>query len=168
MSSTNWGKDQIKEYIMRNVPSGSTCLDVGACDGKYWQMLHDHLGSMDAVEIFQPNIDRHRLNEKYNHVFNQSVVGLEYDHYDLIIFGDIIEHLTVEDAQQVLAYAQTHADEIIVAVPFLYPQPAIYGNPWEEHKQPELTFDLFMARYEGFEPILRNERFCYFRKNKSE
>lgn len=128
MSSTNWGKDQIKEYIMRNVPSGSTCLDVGACDGKYWQMLHDHLGSMDAVEIFQPNIDRHRLNEKYNHVFNQSVVGLEYDHYDLIIFGDIIEHLTVEDAQQVLAYAQTHADEIIVAVPFLYPQPAIYGN----------------------------------------
>ncbi len=57
---------------------------------------------MDAVEAYGPNL---RLLNGYRKFFRADIRGFRYDRYDLIIFGDVLEHLSVEDAQTVPDYA---------------------------------------------------------------
>ena len=162
MASYESGKKEVCKWIRDNFRKGSTCLDVGACDGNWYERLGDWL-EMDAVEIFEPYIEANDLRRKYNRVFTGSITDYEYDHYDLIIFGDVIEHMTVEQAHNVLAYARVRCDDMIVAVPYLYEQGPINGNEHETHVQPELTEELFKQRYPGFKILHKpNEKYCYW------
>lgn len=153
-------------WIKGRFPKGSTCLDVGACDGNWFNRLGDYL-VMDAVEIYQPNIDYHHLTEKYRHVYCADIADLEYDGYDLIIFGDVIEHMPVEKAQKAIEYAKPRCREMLIAVPFLYRQGPIYGNQYEAHVQEDLTPELFDHRYPGFRIIHRPlPNYAYYVKNE--
>lgn len=154
MSSYAEGKEFLEGWIRGRFPKGSTCLDMGACDGNWFNRLGEYL-QMDAAEIWQPNIEHHRLESRYRQVFCGDAAELEYGDYDLILFGDVIEHMTVEQAQKAIAYAKAHSREILVAVPFLYRQGAMYGNPYEAHLQEDLTPESFAQRYPGFRMIYR-------------
>lgn len=167
MSSYQLGKEMIKHIIKRDLPKWATCLDVGACDGTYWDLLHDHL-VMDAVEVWEPNIKNYNLKGKYRMVLNEDIRELKYIHYDLIIFGDVIEHMKTEEAQRVLEYAKEHSDEIMVAVPYRYKQDAIYGNPYEKHIQDDLTEEIFLDRYKDFRVAVPYFNYGYFIWRKSE
>ena len=149
MSSYKYGKPEVKWLIAKEIEKGAECLDVGACDGEYFNLLGDLL-TMDAVEVWEPNIERYDLTHKYRMVYHDDIRHLKYGDYDVIIFGDVIEHMSVEDAQKVIEYAKNHSTMVIVAVPYRFKQDAIYGNPYEVHIQDDLTEDLFMQRYEGF------------------
>ena len=166
MASYSDGKAQICEWIKQNFPAGTTCLDVGACDGEWFDLLGDYL-KMDACEIYKPNIENHKLREKYNYVFSGDIYDYWYGRglYDLIIFGDVIEHMTVIKAQQVLAYAHGRCKDMIIAVPYLYPQGELYGNQWEKHIQSELTEGIFRQRYPRYEILLQpNSGYAYWHK----
>ena len=167
MSSLDTGKKEVCEWIRANFPHGASCLDVGACDGKWAQLVGDHL-DMDAVEIFRLNIVNHRLYNKYRKVFNADIREFIYEHYDLIIFGDVLEHMTVPEAQAVLAYAYPRCKDMIIGVPFNYPQGAIYGNPYEEHKQADLNHGLFMKRYPGFQSLILYHNYGYYVKDVAQ
>ena len=161
MASYNYGKAEIVDWIKQNFPQGATCLDVGACDGKWARLLGDYL-TMDAVEIFPPN---GATLLGYRKVYIQDIANYEYDHYDLIIFGDVIEHMTVEKAQRVLEYAYPRCKDMIIGVPFQYEQDEIYGNPWEKHIQPELTEEVFHERYPQYKLLLKAaEDYAYYHK----
>lgn len=166
MSSWSFGKNEVIAWIKQNFPQGSTCLDVGPCDGRWWYFLHDYL-TMDAVEIYKPYIDVYELKNKYREVINADVADLLYPNgYDLIIFGDVIEHMPVDKAQKVLDYASKHCNKIIVAVPFLYKQGPMRGNKYEEHIQDDLTPELFNERYPGFTMIYNAfGRYAYYVKD---
>ena len=86
---------------------------------------------------------------------NLAIDGVNVKSYDLIIFGDVIEHMTVERAQTVLERAQSRCRDMIIGVPFLYPQDELYGNPWERHIQSDLTAEIFNERYPGFELLVK-------------
>lgn len=164
MGSYNCGKAWIDAWIKDNFPKGSTCLDVGACDGKWAKHLGDYL-KMDACEAFLPNIEKHELAKKYNKVYWGDIANLEYEYYDLIIFGDVIEHLYIGKAQKVLDYAKDRCKDLIIAVPYEYPQDEIYGNPYEKHIQDDLTPEIFDMRYPGYELLLRPaEDYAYYHK----
>lgn len=164
MSSYYFGKDIVCAWIRENFSAGAEILDVGACDGIWRQLLLEY--TMDAVEIHGPNADR---LHGYRKVFRRDVDGLDYEHYDLIIFGDVIEHMDVEKAQRVLAYARPRCRDMVVAVPFLYPQDAFGGNPWEKHLQPDLTAEIFAARYPGFSVLCDTGlNYCYYHKENGE
>lgn len=150
MSSYYFGKDIVCAWIREKFSAGTEILDVGACDGIWQQLLPEY--TMDAVEIHGPNADR---LHGYRKVFRRDVDGLDYEHYDLIIFGDVIEHMAVEKAQRVIEYARPRCREMIIAVPYLYRQGPMYGNQWEAHLQEDLTPELFDARYPGFRIIHR-------------
>ena len=143
-------------------PKESTrILDVGACDGKWRRLLPEY--RMDAVEAFEPHCDH--LRQLYDSVFCTDVAAFDYDRYDLIIFGDVIEHMDVPTAQRVLRYAWPRCRDLIVGVPYLYPQDAFGGNPWEEHKQPDLTAEIFAERYPELDVLTRPAaRYCYYHK----
>ena len=161
MSSYAYGKAEICAWIRDRFARDAEILDVGACDGIWRRLLPDY-PAMDAVEAFHGNAVR---LEGYREIFEADVRNFEYDRYDLIIFGDVIEHMTVKQAQKVLEYARPRCRDMIVAVPFLYEQGEIYGNPYEKHIQDDLTPELFDARYPGFEVLLRAaEDYCYYHK----
>ena len=164
MSSYPYGKAEVRRWVLDNFPAEAEILDVGACDGIWRQLLPEY--TMDAVEIHGPNADR---LHGYRKVFRRDVDGLDYEHYDLIIFGDVIEHMDVEKAQRVLAYARPRCRDMVVAVPFLYPQDAFGGNPWEKHLQPDLTAEIFAARYPGFSVLCDTGlNYCYYHKENRE
>lgn len=148
MASYDIGKSEVCMWIRSHIPRPSDILDVGACDGK-WRKLLPEYPNMDACEIFGPNAEK--IQGMYANVYATDIADYDYDHYDLVIFGDVIEHMTVEKAQLVLEYAKEHADNIIIGVPFMYPQGEMYGNKWERHVQPDLTPEVFANRYPGFE-----------------
>lgn len=164
MASYDYGKAEIVKWAKEHFPRYKRCLDVGACDGKWYNLLGKYF-NMYAVEVFEPNIINHKLREKYQKVFCCNIVGFEYDWYDLIIFGDVLEHLTVDEAQCALQYAYPRCEDMIIGIPFLYKQDEIYGNPYERHIQDDLTPELFEKRYPGFELILRPVNdYAYYHK----
>lgn len=166
MASIDWGKAEVVWWVKDNFPKGATCLDVGACDGKWSKLLGDYL-TMDAVEVFQENISLWKLADKYRKVIWTDIANFEYEHYDLIIFGDVLEHMTVGKAQRVLDYAKPRCKDMIIGIPYLWSQDAIYGNPYEVHIQNDLTPELFKARYGEWDEIIPHANdYGYYHKCK--
>ena len=158
MASYNEGKYEIAKWILDcfEVRESIYILDVGACDGKWSDILRSMAQDkvyIDAVEAFQPNAAK--LGGKYDKVFTGEIKDYDYLSYDVVIFGDVVEHMDVQTASYCLDYAKKRSKDIIVSVPFLYKQGAIYGNPYERHIQDDLTPELFAQRYKGFEVVLR-------------
>lgn len=161
MSSYDYGKADVCDWIRKRFPVTATILDMGAGDGKWKQLLPEY-EKMDAVEKYEPNA--RKLQELYRMVFCDDLVGLKYRRYSLVLFGDVIEHLSVENATEALQYAEKHASAVIVAVPYQYPQGAIYGNPYEVHIQDDLTPEIFDERYPGYRILWNNDKYCYYVK----
>lgn len=171
MASYDDGKLEASRYILSLAPA--SILDVGACDGKWAQLLRSagYEGRLDACEAFKPNAAK--ILELYDDVFVGDIRRYEYGiGYDVIIFGDVIEHMDVEAAKDVLRYAADRAQlDVIVGVPFLYPQGEIYGNPYERHVQDDLTPEIFEERYSriGFEMFIRPRGdYAYYRRRRTQ
>lgn len=162
--SFDYFKTDVADYLKNKFDKNARILDVGAGSGTYYNYLHDYFENIDAVEVFQPNIDNFDLTHKYNHVYNANISEFKYDNYDIIIFGDILEHLNVNDAQNALKYALERCKEIIVAVPYLYEQGICYDNVYEIHLQPDLTKDIMNERYPYLELLYSNDEYGYYVK----
>lgn len=165
MGSYSKGKNEAVQWIRANFKEGAEFLDVGACNGK-WSMLIGGDYVMDAVEVWFDNIVKYALPSKYRMVVCSDIKNFKYVHYDLVIFGDVLEHMTIEDAQAVVNYAREHCDNMLIAVPFLYEQGAKNGNPYEIHLQPDLTPEIFDERYPGFKPIFISDDYAYYVMDK--
>jgi glycosyltransferase involved in cell wall biosynthesis/tetratricopeptide (TPR) repeat protein len=68
-------------------------------------------------------------------------------YYDVVILGDVLEHIEVNKAKKLIVDLYSIAKEIIVAVPFEYIQEEIEGNPYQVHLQPDLTRRKMFQRY---------------------
>lgn len=156
----------IAEFIKTEEVTGYA-LDVGAGEGTYWHYLKNHF-VMDAVEVFAPNIEKYDLKSKYRNVYNENILDFDFtkNYYDVVIFGDIIEHLEVKDAQELISKIYNMFDEIMIAVPYKLSQGAIEDNIYEIHRQPDLTHEIFMERYPGFQLAFGNNRYGYYIKNR--
>ena len=154
------GKGEVCAWIRREFSPEASVLDVGPGRGTWRKLLPEY--GMDAVEIFKPTAD---ALEGYAAVYNEDIRKFHYDWYDLIIFGDVIEHLTPEDALWVLEFAKPRCRDMVVAVPFLYPQGEEYGNPYEAHIQDDLTAEIFAERVPGL-AVLHDTGigYCYYHK----
>ena len=162
MGSYDIGKKEAVEWIHMTIPKNGEILDVGVCDGKWRYLLSDY-PNVDGVEIFLPNAEK--ISWAYRTLYICDIYDLAYKHYDLVIFGDMLEHMTVDRAQAVLRYANEHADNILIAIPFHYEQDALYGNPYEVHIQSDLTPEAFEERYPGYTVLFRAaEDYCYYVK----
>lgn len=166
MSSLDVGKAEAVEWVKANFKQGDTCLDVGTCDGKWFNLLGDYL-AMDGVEIYAKYVYKHDLISKYRSIFIADIRRFAYDRYDLIIFGDVLEHMTVTEARRVIDYAYERCTDMLIAVPYEWEQGPIRHNEHERHIQDDLTHELFMERYPGLVPIFRTEQYGYYVKGES-
>lgn len=158
-------KEDIKEYLQNKFDKDARILDVGAGSATYYYLLNDYFKNMDAVEVYMPNIEHYELEKKYNKVYNTNICDLEYSNYDVIIFGDIIEHLSIEDAQNVLKYAFERCEEMIVAVPYMCEQGEYGGNVYEIHKQDDLTKENMLERYPMLKLLYADDIYGYYVKD---
>ena len=164
--SYDFYKKEIKEYLKSKFKENIKILDVGAGCGTYYDLLHDYFRDIEAVEVFMPNIVKYNLKQKYHRVYNINIKDFKYKNYDVIIFGDIIEHLEIEEAQEVLKYAYSHCKEIIVAVPYELEQGIEEGNVYEIHKQPDLTPEIMKERYPFLKLLYKNNLYGYYVKEE--
>ena len=160
-------KDEIANYLKDSFPEDATILDVGAGEGTYYNYLKDHFKNIDAVEVFKPNIEKYELQDKYRNVYNIDIKDFEYDYYDILIFGDVLEHLEVEEAQKVLKYAINRCKEVIVAVPYLNKQGIEEDNIYEIHKQDELTEKKKKKRYPYLVNVFKTIFYGYYIKESN-
>ena len=125
-------------------------LDIGVGFGRWGIVAHEFLDvwydkvnpldwtlKIDGIEAFEPNIqDYHK--HFYNNIFlgdaKEKIYELD-DDYDLMIFGDVLEHFTKEDGELLLQIGLKKSRYVIVAVPLgeNWEQDEIYGNIYEKH-----------------------------------
>lgn len=165
MASYNDGKADAVAWILEQVGDFGKILDVGACDGKWSDLIKAKRRDiiMDACEIWKPNIPK--ILNKYDSLYVCNIRSLRYRpyDYDVVIFGDVLEHMTVTEAKIVLQYARNNVPAYIIGVPFLYKQGPINGNPYERHIQDDLTPELFEARYPGHDLLCRpRDDYAYY------
>lgn len=138
-------------------PATTSLLDVGAGQGKYRRLLPEFT-SFDAVEVWEPYVVDNRLRELYRDVHVVDVMKLvdcEYDDwwsgYDVVVMGDVLEHLSYADGYQLLDHVSDLCDDVVVVVPYTYPQGPEDGNEHQRHLQDDLTPELMASEY----PLLR-------------
>lgn len=139
--SSDEGKAMIRRWITDMQPA--TVLDIGVGAGAYGYMVGNVVphARIDAVEIHEPYVSTFGLRELYNEIVigdirdPQTRMRLPLPKYDLIIMGDVLEHMTADEAEQVwCAMLPLSKKACIASIPIIeYPQGAVFGNEHEAH-----------------------------------
>ena len=166
--SYSYYKNIIKEYLIKQFDKNATILDVGPGCGTYYNLLNDYFTTFDGVEAFAPNIEKYGLKNKYRNIYNKDIKDFKFDYYDIIIIGDVLEHLSIEDAQKVITYCEKRCKQLIVAVPYMMPQDAIEDNIYEIHKQSDLTIENMKKRYPSLKLLIHNTDYGYYVKKDNK
>lgn len=137
-----WSADENRNFILSHIGPNDRVLDVGAGAG-IWADLLSNAGvrqqNRDAVEIFEPYIERFGLKEKYGKIYLGDFMDLAIpcDHYNVVIMGDVLEHFKMEDALVVWEKARRiagHDGIVLLSTPIIdFPQGEEEGNIHEAH-----------------------------------
>lgn len=142
--------EDVERFIRSNFPTTSTILDVGPGAGKYGRMLHDY-PYKDCIEANPKCFEMYPLKDIYVNCWEGTFEGLDLPSYkyDLVIMGDVLEHVQVEDAQRFLDKLPSKT-AVLVKVPLMAPRGPSFGTHLEAHPQGDLTVENFLERYPGF------------------
>ena len=117
-----------------------TLLDIGAGAGKYGELAKNINPSIKsvAIEIEKDYIKKFALSSIYDEVWNISVTDLinpkYYDSiFDLVMIGDVIEHLKKSDGIDLVSFLIYRCCWIIIEFPHCYIQNSIDGYKSEAH-----------------------------------
>lgn len=117
-------------------------VDIGPGEGTYSNLARKHTRGAHwiAIEAWAPYIPRYGLWRKYNHVVVSDVRHCDFSTItgapDLVIIGDVLEHMTHIEARGVLERLKLWADRILVCVPLEHRhQDAFEGNWFEIHRE---------------------------------
>lgn len=134
------GKDKIRDYLIALPPHirNKPVLDIGAGSGTYSELFRGPLlpGRWTAVEIFGRYVADYSLGTKYDEVWvaDARMFPLEADQYGVIFVGDVLEHMTHDDAAVLLAALRKAGHVVIVSIPLgEWPQGEWGGNAHEIH-----------------------------------
>jgi trans-aconitate methyltransferase len=110
-------------------------LDVGVGDAIWGEIVRRLFPDciLYGVEIFSDYIkDRH--HRIYDHIFIEDIRDFEFVEGDMIIFGDVLEHMKKEEALEVVRRAMEKFKFAIINSPlgFLAQNP-VHGNEHERH-----------------------------------
>lgn len=136
------GKDWSLGWFRHHQPD--TVTDVGPGEGTYAHLFRPvHEGVWwTGIEVHRPYIRRFKLKSTktrrmYDEIHIQDVREApdHLFHRDLVIFGDLLEHVERDDAVTLLQRAEAAgAWHILVSVPIVdSPQGEVDGNPHEAH-----------------------------------
>ncbi len=152
-------KPEIRKWVDANFSHASEILDVGPGVGTFAALLRPPYMNLDAIEVHEPYIGKFNLPLLYRQVLVGDVRTFTPPcSYDLVIMGDVLEHLTVKDAEEVLRhFLNGMAADVLVQVPYCLVREK-HEIEAMIHRQGDLTERLFLERYPQFRTLHTNHR----------
>lgn len=145
----DWLKTQVSEWAKH--VSVQDVLDVGAGSGYYWDLLGPILpkAHWTAIEVWAPYVSYFGLKEKYDRIF---IVNARHwspeRHYDLVLMGDVLEHMEPEDAQDLVQRMLPTCSLLVISIPIIpMPQGMVFGNPYERHIKEDWSHEEIMLSF---------------------
>lgn len=141
-SSSKEGKDIIRQWISEFYTEVKTVVDLGVGNGTYHRFFSQKSDLLRqskwiGVEIWQPYINDFNLTSVYDHIEKEDIRLVDYRKFgniDLVFAGDVLEHMTKEEAVSLVENLFNNAKRIIISIPIVhYPQDEVEGNPFEKH-----------------------------------
>lgn len=94
---------------------------------------------------------KYKLNERYSSVVGCDARTLDWKtlgRYDVALAGDVLEHMTNEEAVTLVDGILTFCNTLIISIPVIhYPQGPYEGNPYEEHVKDDWTHEEMMTTW---------------------
>jgi len=140
--SSGIGKEETAKWFNVNKDSIQRVLDIGVGAGTYSKIIKVQKNLCKnaewvGVEAWAPYIEKFELNKLYDRVVNCDARKIDWSvlgQFDVAIAGDVLEHMTKEEAVALVDQILDHSTTLIVSIPiFDYPQGAAHGNPFEVH-----------------------------------
>jgi hypothetical protein len=161
--SSRSGKQAIIDWITQ-LTDIKTVLDVGAGKGTYKRLCDGFIVYKDiqplspiftdaewtAVEVWEPYIKEYELEYLYDKVINSDarLVQKSLDNYDLAFAGDVLEHMTKDDAIRLVKTLSKKCKILIISIPLGYhPQGEHNSNPFEVHIKDDWTHQEFISTF---------------------
>ena len=150
------GKEQTLAWFVKNQQQIQTVVDIGPGSGTYINLIKEQAGCcVDTrwigVEIWEPYIHQFRLRERYNEVINADVRTVNWQQLnpDVVIAGDVLEHMTKLDAVILVDRILSVAKTLIVSIPIRHmPQDEhAYENPHEAHIKDDWSHEEVMETW---------------------
>jgi predicted TPR repeat methyltransferase len=141
-SSNKEGKAIIKDWIGEFSSDVNTIVDLGVGEGQYhWRFCRKSSILKHAkwigIEVWEPYIELYNLKNVYDHIEQEDIRLVDYQKFggiDLVFAGDVLEHMTKEEAVELMTTLLANSKRIIISIPIIhYPQDEVNGNPFERH-----------------------------------
>jgi SAM-dependent methyltransferase len=170
MGTSNWQNIPFCIEMIRRIDPESV-LDVGVGFGRWGFAAREFLEAwagrplmsqwrlrVDGIEAFASAIAPYHRTI-YSHLYEGDaleVMTALHEQYDLVIFGDVLEHFTQERARMALRRAMEIGRYILLVLPLgsEWPQDEQYGNVYERHLS-EWSADQICSEW----PVLRRRLF---------
>jgi len=152
--SSRQGKDKILEWVSEIQPTYSKILDIGAGSGTYAKFYKKcrNLENVEwtGIEVWKPYIDKYKLENRYDIIRHEDVrVANLTERYDIVFCGDVLEHMSKEQAVSLVRKLQKHCSMIIISIPIIYyEQEALGGNEYEVHIEPDWNHEKVINTFE--------------------
>lgn len=149
-TSADAGKPTLIQYILETVDKNAKILDVGFGSGVYGKLLRTfNYHNIDGIDVYGDNIKELGLDKIYNNMYIENILDFDFNYYDLIILGDVLEHIELESAKNLLSrfIGENKCENIVVSIPYEYEQDELYKNPYEKHLQPEVNPEYMKKHY---------------------
>lgn len=149
--SIDEGKEETIAWIKQINPK--TVMDVGAGLGTYARLFIANdikVDKIDAIEVWEPYIHYFKIASIYNNVFKIDARDWDNWNYDLVILGDILEHMTKEQAIKLWKSISKKAKYAVISIPIVhYPQGHVHGNPYEEHVKDDWSVEEVLESFDN-------------------
>ena len=140
----------LKRQIEKLTPK--TIVDFGPGAGKIGEIIRDTLHydytitGVEGCAKTASMLAECGLYDKVHHCLIQDWIRHNSSHYDLAIFGDVLEHLSHKELRRVVKKSLQLFDHVIIHVPLhAILQDDAYGNPLEIHRS--YITERFFDRY---------------------
>ena len=126
-------------------------VDVGPGAGKYGKLIKEVLPDafVTGVEIWAPYIKQFDLDKIYDRVDVCDARIYPYYGADLVILGDVLEHISESDAIKLWDRIGSKALHAMISIPVIhYPQGEHFGNPYETHIEDHWTHERVLNTFD--------------------
>lgn len=132
----------------------ATVLDIGVGAGTYAVTLRKWgvKAKMIGIEAWEPYVERFGLDILYDELHVEDVRTMDpLPNVDVVIMGDVLEHMPTPDAVKVWKRAKAAARRsVFLSIPIVhYPQGAEEGNPFEEHVVDDYNHERVLSTFPG-------------------
>ena len=135
-SSDFESKPHIIEWVKKNDPA--RVLDIGVGEGTYSNYLRSEINAeWVGIEAWKPYVKQFDLKSKYDTLLVEDAREVDYDSlgsFDVCFAGDVLEHMSKEDAIDLVEKLLGCSEVVIASIPIVnFSQDAVNGNPYEVH-----------------------------------